>query len=146
MPKKTVIRSLADLPAIDRKSADLNAVIETPKGSRAKFEYDEELCLFKLGGMLPEGSMFPFNFGFIPSTRGEDGDPLDLLVLMEEPVFTGCLVPARLIGVIAAMAVGAFLGDWMLSHAHTFAPVVPLVVIAAVIAIASVAVKRKQPA
>jgi inorganic pyrophosphatase len=102
MPKKTVMSSLADLPAIDRKSADVNAVIETPKGSRAKFEYDEQLCLFKLGGMLPEGSMFPFNFGFIPSTRGEDGDPLDLLVLMEEPAFTGCLVPSRLIGVIEA--------------------------------------------
>lgn len=98
----TTVRRLSDLPSIDRKSGDVNAIVETPKGSGAKFEYDPKLALFKLGGLLPEGSMFPFNFGFIPSTLAEDGDPLDVLVLMEEPAFTGCLVPVRLIGVIEA--------------------------------------------
>jgi inorganic pyrophosphatase len=52
--------------------------------------------------VLPAGAIFPFDFGFIPATLGEDGDPLDVLVLMDEPVFAGCLVPARLIGVIEA--------------------------------------------
>jgi inorganic pyrophosphatase len=95
-------RRLSDLESVDRKSGDVNAIVETPKASRAKFDYDPKLGLFKLGGMLPEGSTFPYNFGFIPSTLAEDGDPLDVLVLMEEPAFTGCLVPVRLVGVIEA--------------------------------------------
>lgn len=80
----------------------LNAVIETPKGSRNKFKWDEERGLFMLSGVLPMGAVFPFDFGFIPNTLGQDGDPLDLLLLMDEPAFTGCLVSARLIGVIEA--------------------------------------------
>jgi inorganic pyrophosphatase len=91
----------AALPPFDEDET-LNAVIETPKGSRNKFDYDEKHGLFKLGGVLPAGSVFPFDFGFVPSTLGEDGDPLDVLVLMDEPVFAGCLVPARLIGVLEA--------------------------------------------
>jgi inorganic pyrophosphatase len=94
--------ALSRLETFDKKSGDLNAIIETPKGSRNKFDYDEEHELFKLGGVLPAGASFPFDFGFAPSTLGEDGDPLDVLVLMDEPVFSGCLVPARLIGVIEA--------------------------------------------
>lgn len=90
------------LDAFDKESGHLNAIIDTPKGSRNKFEYDERLGLFKLGGTLPVGSVFPFDFGYIPSTRGDDGDGLDILVLMDEPAFTGCLVPAKLIGVITA--------------------------------------------
>ncbi len=80
----------------------LHVIIETPQGSRNKFNYDEELGLFKLGGVLPAGASFPFDFGFVPSTVGGDGDPLDVLVLMDAPVFTGCLVEARLVGVIEA--------------------------------------------
>ena len=80
----------------------LRVIIETPRGSRNKFDYDEELGLFKLGGVLPAGAVFPFDFGFVPSTTGGDGDPLDVLVLMDEAAFTGCLVEARLIGVIEA--------------------------------------------
>jgi inorganic pyrophosphatase len=81
---------------------ELNVIIETPKGSRNKYNYDEELCLFKLGGVLTSGAVFPFDFGFVPSTEGGDGDPLDVLVLMDEPAFTGCLVRARLVGVVEA--------------------------------------------
>jgi len=84
------------------KDNNLNVVIETPQGSRNKFEYDEELGIFKLGGVLPMGAVFPFDFGFVPATLAEDGDPIDVLLLMDEPVFTGCLVPSRLIGVIEA--------------------------------------------
>src|SRR5215218_4489578 len=81
---------------------ELNVVIETPKGSRNKYNYDEQLGLFKLGGVLPSGASFPFDFGFVPSTLGGDGDPLDVLVLMDEPAFAGCLVRTRLVGVIEA--------------------------------------------
>jgi len=94
--------SIGNLAAFDEESGDLNVIIETPKGSRNKFKYEQKQGLFKLGGVLPAGAVFPFDFGFAPSTRGGDGDPLDVLVLMDEPAFAGCLVPARLIGVIEA--------------------------------------------
>src|ERR687890_1560322 len=81
---------------------ELNVIIETPKGSRNKYNYDEKLGLFRLGGVLTSGASFPFDFGFVPSTLGGDGDPLDVLVLMDEPAFAGCLVRARLLGVIEA--------------------------------------------
>lgn len=80
----------------------LRVVIETPKGSRNKYSYDPELRAIGLSKTLPEGMVFPFNFGFIPRTEGEDGDPLDVLVLMDEPVPPGIVVPCRLIGVMRA--------------------------------------------
>jgi inorganic pyrophosphatase len=55
-----------------------------------------------LGGLLPEGMMFPFDFGFIPSTMGDDGDPLDIMVLMDAPAHVGCLIEVRIIGIIEA--------------------------------------------
>jgi inorganic pyrophosphatase len=93
---------LSTLPAIDRKSGDLNVIIDTPKGSRNKFSWQRKLQLFDLSGVLPAGAVFPYDFGFIPNTRGEDGDELDVLVLMDEPAFTGCRVRSRLLGVIEA--------------------------------------------
>ncbi len=97
---------MADLSAfpnrLDRKKAECRVIIETPKNRRNKFDYDPESDLFKLGGLLPEGMMFPFDFGFIPSTLGGDGDPLDIMVLMDEPAHVGCLVDVRIIGVIQA--------------------------------------------
>jgi len=86
----------------DSETGDLNVIVETPKGSRNKFNFDEKHGIFKLGGVLPEGAVFPFEFGFIPSTLGEDGDPLDIVVLMDAPTCVGCLVTARAIGVIEA--------------------------------------------
>ena len=90
------------LTPFDEESGDLNVIIETPKGSRNKYAYDEKLGLFVLKGVLAVGHSFPYDFGFIPNTKGGDGDPLDVLVLMDEPAFAGCLVPSRLIGVIEA--------------------------------------------
>src|SRR5215217_8069110 len=87
---------------LDTKARCCLAVIESPKNSRNKFNYDPESNLFKLASLLPEGMSFPFDFGFIPSTRGEDGDPLDVMVLMDEPAHVGCLMEVRLIGVIEA--------------------------------------------
>lgn len=95
-------KRLFHLSAYAADSNELNVIIETPKGSRNKFNYDEDYQLFKLGGVLPAGAVFPFDFGFIPSTLGGDGDPLDVLLLMDEPAFPGCLVPSRLVAVIEA--------------------------------------------
>jgi inorganic pyrophosphatase len=93
---------MVDLEAFDNDSGHVNAIIDTPKGSRNKFKYDERIGIFRLGGALPLGAIFPFDFGYIPSTRADDGDPLDILILMDDPAFVGCLVPAKLIGVIEA--------------------------------------------
>lgn len=85
------------------KAKDIvNAVIETPGGSRNKFKYDPQLGFFALSGVLPEGMVFPHAFGFVPRTKAADGDPEDILILMDEPSFAGCIVPSRLIGVIEA--------------------------------------------
>ncbi len=93
---------IARLQARDPDTGDLNVVIDTPQGSRNKFTWDEEHQVFKLAGILPVGAVFPYDFGYVPCTVGGDGDPLDVLVLMDEAAFAGCLVPARLIGVIEA--------------------------------------------
>lgn len=79
---------------------ELNTFIETPKGSGSKFKYEPDLNLFSLHTSLPKGMEFPYDYGFIPSTLGEDGDPLDVLALIDTQVFPGCLVKTRLIGVI----------------------------------------------
>lgn len=86
----------------NEKEQTLNAIVETARGSRNKFNYDEELDLFRLAGVLPAGAAFPFDFGFVPSTLGEDGDPIDVLLLLDEEAFAGCLVETRLAGVIEA--------------------------------------------
>ena len=102
MAKDQTLPRLPRLSAFASEAGELNVIIDTPKGSRNKFKYDEGQELFKLAGVLPAGAVFPFDFGFVPSTLGEDGDALDVLVLMDEPAFVGCLVVARLIGVIEA--------------------------------------------
>jgi inorganic pyrophosphatase len=93
---------LASLGPRVRGSRAVNVVVETPAGSRNKFKLDEESGAFLLHKVLPVGASFPFDFGFVPGTRAEDGDPLDVMLLGEEPTFTGCLVTARLLGVIEA--------------------------------------------
>jgi len=87
---------------LDSRKCICRIVIETPKGSRNKFAYDPKTNLFQLHGLLPEGMMFPFDFGFVPGTLGEDGDPLDIMLLMDAPAHVGCLVEARIIGIINA--------------------------------------------
>src|SRR4051794_11755247 len=93
---------LKRLPPFDPHSECLNVVIDTPKGCRNKFAFDEERSVYILKSVLPQGAVFPFDFGSVPGTVAEDGDPLDALVLMDEPAFCGCLVEARPIGVIKA--------------------------------------------
>jgi inorganic pyrophosphatase len=98
----SAFRDISRMPPFGPKSKYINAIIETPKGSRTKFKYDEEHGLFMFDKALPIGQSFPFDFGFLPSTKGDDGDPLDVLVLNDEPTFVGCLVHAKLLGVIEA--------------------------------------------
>jgi inorganic pyrophosphatase len=87
---------------LDKKKRECRVIVETPKGRRNKFKYESDLQSFSLGGLLPEGLSFPFDFGFVPSTLAEDGDPLDVMILMDEPAHVGCVVTVRLIGVIEA--------------------------------------------
>jgi|SRR6185436_19091390 len=75
-------------------------VIETPGGSRNKYDYNRENDFFELKKVLPAGTSFPFDFGFIPHTLGGDGDPLDVLVIADTPFFPGCIVECRVVGVL----------------------------------------------
>jgi inorganic pyrophosphatase len=93
---------LLRLSPFDDESGDLNVIIDTPRGSRNKFGFDLKEQTYVLKGVLPNGAVFPFDFGSIAGTNADDGDPLDALVLMDEAAFCGCLVRARLIGVIEA--------------------------------------------
>ena len=86
----------------DPSSKRINVIIDTPKGSQNKYKYDEALGIFRLSRVLPAGSQFPYDFGSVPRTRAEDGDALDVLVLMDAPTFPGCLVTVRLLGVLRA--------------------------------------------
>ena len=97
-------RSLADPSVLSPRDKDdkqlFQVVIETPKGSRNKYAFDPDHRVFELKKVLPAGMAFPYDFGFLPSTKGGDGDPLDVLVLMDEPAFPGCVLKCRVIGVI----------------------------------------------
>jgi inorganic pyrophosphatase len=73
----------------------LNVIIETVRGSQNKFNYDPAKYIFKLNKTLPMGTVFPFDFGFVPNTRAEDGDPIDVLVIMEQTAFPGCLIQCQ---------------------------------------------------
>lgn len=89
------------LPATDAEGRHL-AVIEAKAGSRNKYKYDPHLQALVLHKALPLGTSFPYCFGFVPSTLGEDGDPLDVLVFMDEAAEPGTVVPCRLVGIIEA--------------------------------------------
>jgi inorganic pyrophosphatase len=80
----------------------VNVIIESPKGQGHKYDFEPETRFFKLKKVLPAGLVFPFDFGFIPNTKGEDGDPLDVVVISEIPTFPGCSMDCRIIGSIKA--------------------------------------------
>jgi inorganic pyrophosphatase len=97
------MRDLTRLPhQLDREAGCCRAIIETPKGNRGKYDYDPQTDLFELARMLPDGMSFPVDFGFVPSTLCDDGDPLDVMVLSEEPSPVGALLRVRLLGVLKA--------------------------------------------
>lgn len=88
-------------PAFTGKD-NIHAIIETPRNSRNKFAYDKQTGLFMLKKSLAAGLSFPLDFGFIPNTKAQDGDPMDVLVFMEEPGFPGCVIECKVIGVMEA--------------------------------------------
>lgn len=87
---------------LDRTARTVRAIIETPAGSRIKYDYDRDSGLFALRGVLPAGMAFPLAFGFVPDTIADDGDPVDILVLADDALPVGCLAVVTLIGVIEA--------------------------------------------
>src|SRR4029450_1347086 len=105
MPRKSLTRRVRP-KSLDRlepfEDDCVMVVIETPKGSPNKLTFEPRYGTFVLKGVLPAGAVFPFDFGFVPSTRADDRDPVDVLVLMAAPVYPGCIVPSRHIGVIEA--------------------------------------------
>lgn len=96
------MKAIAGLPTFDPKSGELLSVVETPKGSRNKYAHNPALGLFELKRVLPRGMLFPYDFGFIPATKADDGDPLDVLLMLEDSAPQGCVIRIRAIGVIEA--------------------------------------------
>jgi inorganic pyrophosphatase len=88
--------------SVRESTKPITVVIETPKGNRNKIKFDPSSKSFKLSKIMPEGMMFPYDFGFVPNTRAADGDPIDVLVLTDDALFPGCRVDCRLVGVIEA--------------------------------------------
>jgi inorganic pyrophosphatase len=97
-----VVTKLDELPARESGSRRIHVLIDTPAGSRNKYKYDPSLGVFRVSRVLPKGAVFPYDFGSVPQTCAPDGDPVDVLVLGGAPSFPGCLVTARLIGVLHA--------------------------------------------
>src|SRR5256884_5966723 len=88
------------LPIGDVAPDEVNAVIEIPRGQTNKYEYDKQLHVFRLDRNLYSPVHYPGDYGFIPSTLSDDGDPLDVLVLVDAPSFTGCVMTVRPIGML----------------------------------------------
>jgi len=78
----------------------VHVIVETPRDIRHKYAFEPKLGIFKLKQTIPEGLMWPYDYGFVPATRADDGDPLDAVFLCDEPTTTGCLVEGRVVGLI----------------------------------------------
>lgn len=90
---------LARIPA-QPKPGLINVLIEIPGGSKNKYEFDKDLGAFALDRVLYASVRYPFDYGFVPNTLADDGDPLDGMVIMDEPTFPGCVIAARPIGML----------------------------------------------
>jgi inorganic pyrophosphatase len=82
------------------KETEINVVIEIPKGSSNKYEYDCHGEYFRLDRTLHTAMFYPFDYGFMPQSNAEDGDPLDVIVLTEQPTFPGCVIKSRPVGML----------------------------------------------
>lgn len=91
-------RSKADSIVTAKRQMTISVMIEIPKGSRNKYEYDKEKKVLKFDRMLFSAVHYPSDYGYIPDTLADDGDPLDALVLVWEPTFPGCMIESKPIG------------------------------------------------
>lgn len=90
---------LSRIPA-QPKPGLINVLIEIPGGSKNKYEYDKDLQAFALDRVLYSSVQYPYDYGFVPNTLADDGDPLDGMVIIDEPTFPGCIIAARPIGML----------------------------------------------
>ncbi|MBW4558172.1 MAG: inorganic diphosphatase [Trichormus sp. ATA11-4-KO1] len=90
---------LSRIPA-QPKPGIINVLIEIPGGSKNKYEFDKDLQAFALDRVLYSSVRYPYDYGFVPNTLADDGDPLDGMVMMDEPTFPGCVIAARPIGML----------------------------------------------
>lgn len=91
---------MSDIPIGDNSPKIINAIVEIPKDTHNKYEYDEKLDIIKLDRVLHSPMHYPVDYGFIPQTRSQDGDHLDVMIITDSPVFSGCFVEVRPIGVL----------------------------------------------
>jgi inorganic pyrophosphatase len=99
MATRSALRRLDRLPARPARGA-LHVVVESPRGASVKWKFAPTLNAFTLSRPLPLGLTYPYDWGFVPSTRAPDGDPLDAMVLWEQPAFPGAVLPCRVIGAL----------------------------------------------
>lgn len=104
--------AITRLPTFDPEGGELLSVVETPKGSRNKYGFNSALGVFELRRVLPRGMLFPYDFGFVPGTKADDGDPLDVLMLLDDTAPMGCVIRIRAIGAIEARQ-REEKGDWV---------------------------------
>jgi inorganic pyrophosphatase len=90
----------SDIPLGNKSPQIVNAIVEISKETHNKYEYDEKLDVIKLDRVLHSPMHYPVDYGFIPDTRSKDGDHLDVMIITNSPVFTGCLIEVRPIGVL----------------------------------------------
>jgi inorganic pyrophosphatase len=107
MPRRTFLNDYMMIPPGTDIPAVVNMIVEIPKGRRNKFELDKETGLIKLDRYLYSSSVYPGDYGFIPQTLAADGDPLDILVMVNEPTFSGCLIEVRVVGMFRMKDKGA---------------------------------------
>ncbi|GAC1388314.1 MAG: inorganic diphosphatase [Vulcanimicrobiaceae bacterium] len=132
MPQSTGENYL-HLPLGERMPDEINVVVEIPEGSRNKYEYDKALNIFRLDRALHSPIHYPGDYGFAPRTLALDGDPLDILILVVQPTFPGCLVVARPIGLLKMMDEGKVddkvlavpVGEPAFEHIHEYSEVFP---------------------
>jgi inorganic pyrophosphatase len=107
MPRRTYLYDFMMIPPGTDIPAVVNMIVEIHKGRRNKFELDKETGLIKLDRYLYSSSVYPGDYGFIPQTLAADGDPLDILVMVNEPTFSGCLIEVRVVGMFRMKDKGA---------------------------------------
>ena len=98
MIRRDYARDFMMIPPGTGEESVANMIVEIPKGRRTKFEIDKATGMIKMDRYLYSSAVYPGDYGLIPQTLADDGDPLDILVMVNEPTFSGCLIEARVVG------------------------------------------------